>query len=66
MPSSTPPFLSYLLRLWLAGDNDHPQWRIALIDPQASEKRCFASLEDLVAFLQAMMVEGKVERETTD
>jgi hypothetical protein len=55
MRSSTPPYLSYLLRLWLAGDDDHPQWRLALIDPKSGEHRGFASLQELVACLEGKM-----------
>jgi len=57
MSSSPPPYLSYLLRLWLAGDTDQPQWRAALIDPQTGERRGFANLEALTAYLQARMDE---------
>jgi hypothetical protein len=57
MFSSTPPYLSYLLRLWLAGNNDPPEWRLALIDPQTGERIGFASLDALTDYLQAMMEE---------
>jgi hypothetical protein len=57
MSSSPPPYLSYLLRLWLAGDTDQPQWHAALIDPQTSERRGFANLEALTVYLQARMQE---------
>jgi hypothetical protein len=51
MTPSPSPYFSYLLRLWLAGDDDHPQWRAVLIDPRTSEQHGFASLEALFAFL---------------
>ena len=57
MLSSTPPYLSYLLRLWLAGSNDQPEWRLVLIDPQTGERRGFASLEALMDYLQTRMKE---------
>jgi hypothetical protein len=57
MPSSPPPYLSYLLRLWLAGDNDPTEWRAALIDPLTGERRGFANLEEMTAYLQGKMVE---------
>jgi hypothetical protein len=62
MPSSTPPYHSYLLRLWLAGDDEHPQWRTALIDPQTGASHGFASLEALTTFLKAKMVELLTDR----
>lgn len=55
MVNTPSPYLSYLLRLWLAGDDDQPDWRLALVDPQTGEARGFASLEELTAFLQARM-----------
>jgi hypothetical protein len=57
MPSSPPPYLSYLLRLWLAGDNDLPEWRAALLDPLTGERRGFASLEEMTIYLQGKMAE---------
>ncbi len=55
MPTSPSPYFSYLLRLWLAGDNDRPEWRLALTDPQTDQMCGFPSLEALTAFLQARM-----------
>jgi hypothetical protein len=57
MPSSTPPYLSYLLRLWLAGDNDPAEWRLALLDPLTGERRGFASLEEMTTYLRGKMAE---------
>ncbi len=58
MPDSPSPYFSYLLRLWLAGDNDQPEWRLALIDPQTDQAVGFASLETLIEFLRERMEEG--------
>ena len=55
MPASPPPYLSYLLRLWLAGDNDPAEWRAALIDPLTGERRGFASLEEMTTYLRGRM-----------
>ena len=52
MTSSPPLYLSYLLRLWLAGDGGQPQWRVSLEDPRTGERRGFACLAELVAFLE--------------
>jgi hypothetical protein len=50
-------YLSYLLRLWQesAGDppaGEPPLWRASLQSPQSDELRGFASLADLLAFLE--------------
>ena len=58
MPASPAPYFSYLLRLWLAGGDENPQWRMALIDPQTGEQHGFASLEELTAYLQGKMEEA--------
>jgi hypothetical protein len=44
-------YTSYLLRLWLAGDSDPPQWRASLEDPFTGERKGFASLEALFNYL---------------
>jgi hypothetical protein len=44
------PYRSYLLRLWLE-PNDPPAWRAMLESPVNGERRGFASLETLFAFL---------------
>jgi hypothetical protein len=44
-------YLSYLLRLWQERAGDVPVWRASLESPQSSERRGFAGLNDLVAFL---------------
>ena len=45
-------YLAYLLRLWQEGDGDPPQWRASLERPQSGDRLGFASLADLVAFLE--------------
>jgi len=55
MTNSPLPHFSYLLRLWLAGDDDQPEWRLALIEPQTGEQHGFTCPEALAAFLQARM-----------
>ena len=43
----------YLLRLWQAdGDNSRPVWRAALEDARSGERRGFADLASLFAFLE--------------
>jgi hypothetical protein len=58
MTTAAPPYFSFLLRLWLAGDDDRPEWRLVLVAPLTGETHGFASLEALTAFLQARMDEA--------
>ena len=46
------PYLSYLLRLWLA-EGDGPVWRASLENPTTAERHGFANLESLFTFLAA-------------
>lgn len=47
-----PSYFSYLLRIWLAGDGQEPQWRASLEDPRTGEVTGFERVEDLVEFLK--------------
>jgi len=53
-----PDYLSYLLRLWRAGDGERPMWRASLRSAHTGEQVGFASLEDLFRFLRIQT--GKV------
>lgn len=46
-----PLYLSYLLRIWIAGDGQHPQWRASLQNPLTGEQKGFSNLEELTAHL---------------
>ena len=50
-------YLSYLLRLWLAGDRDQPQWRFSLKDTHSGERKGFISMEELFEFLREKIKE---------
>ncbi len=52
-----PPYVSFLLRLWLAGDGDQPQWRFSLENPHTGERWGFSSLEELAEFLKGVIAE---------
>jgi hypothetical protein len=52
MTTQEPRYLAYMLRLWQVRDNDEMMWRASLEDPHTGERRGFASLEMLVAFLR--------------
>jgi hypothetical protein len=48
-------YLSYLLRLWQASSGGEMVWRASLEDPHSGERRGFACLAELVAFLEREM-----------
>jgi hypothetical protein len=53
-PVSTkqPVYLSYLLRLWRTPTAGEAAWRASLENPQTGERRGFASLDAMVAYLR--------------
>ena len=52
MTTQEPRYLAYLLRLWQVRDNEEMIWRASLEDPHTGERRGFAALEMLFAFLR--------------
>jgi hypothetical protein len=52
MTTQEPRYLAYMLRLWQVRDDDEMPWRASLEDARTGERRGFASLELLVAFLR--------------
>lgn len=55
-------YYSYLLRVWLAGDPDQPQWHASLEDTHTGERRGFASLAALYEYLnQQTGLQGEQE-----
>lgn len=59
MVKDRPRYFSYLLRLWLPGDEGKVSWRASLEDPRTGERLGFPSLEALFAYLQEQI--SKVE-----
>jgi hypothetical protein len=49
-------YRSYLLRLWLAGNGDTPEWRMSLEDVITHERHSFAKLGTMFAFLELLLV----------
>jgi len=45
-------YVSYLLRLWQVESQEGPAWRASLEHASTGERRGFASLADLIAFLE--------------
>jgi hypothetical protein len=52
MPREQHRYLSYLLRLWQIESEGELVWRASLESPHTGERRGFASLKALFAFLQ--------------
>jgi hypothetical protein len=50
-------YCSYLLRLWIDDVNGKQVWRISLENPFTGERRGFANLKDLCAYLKKKMKE---------
>ena len=50
---------SYILRFWQEQDaaHDGEKWRFMLMDPKQGHRHGFSTLDDLMAFLQALIVE---------
>ena len=64
--NKVPRYRAYLLRLWETGSLDSGRgvtWRFSLEDPRTGEKRGFADLEGLVAFLESETGEEQEDRE---
>ena len=52
MRTQEPCYLAYLLRLWQAGSDEELTWRASLESPRTGERRSFANLKALMAFLE--------------
>jgi hypothetical protein len=44
-------YITYMLRLWRAGDGDSPSWRAMLENPRTGERQVFANLVELFSFI---------------
>ena len=51
MPTEPHRYLAYMLRLWQASSKE-TVWRASLESPHTGERHGFASLDDLIIFLQ--------------
>ena len=52
MTTQEPRYLAYMLRLWQVRGNNEMVWRASLGSVQTGERRGFADLEALFAFLK--------------
>ncbi len=46
------PYLAYMLRLWQVNHQGSPVWRASLESPHTGERKGFADIKHLLAFLQ--------------
>ena len=65
-PASREQHQSYLLRLWRAGNGNAPEWRMSLEDTRTHERRGFADLPSLVAFLEQQIRGGNLPQVRAD
>jgi len=49
-------YISYLLRLWRTGSQEHPTWRVMLEDPHTREVIGFDGLDSLINHLQNLAI----------
>jgi hypothetical protein len=59
------PYFAYLLRVWLTRDGEQWVWRASLEYPTTGERRGFAGLSELVAYLQEQMSLALPEEDIT-
>jgi hypothetical protein len=52
MPNQHPRYLAYMLRLWRAWTDGEDTWRASLESADTGDRRGFADLEALFAFLK--------------
>lgn len=45
-------YISYMLRLWQAGDQEQSSWRASLENPHTGEQHGFANVEALFEFVR--------------
>ena len=55
MSDARTPYRSYLLRLWQAHTSAGLAWRASLEDAHTGERRGFADLTQMIAFLQSQV-----------
>ncbi|MCL4489180.1 MAG: hypothetical protein M1570_13770 [Chloroflexi bacterium] len=65
------PYWAFMLRLWQVRSGSAVAWRASLEDPHTGERKGFADLESLLAFLQERTAGGSgsaspIDRERND
>jgi hypothetical protein len=59
MDGQKPYYLSFLLRLWQVTSRQNVVWRVSLENVRTGERRDFADLASLFAFLEAETSRGE-------
>ena len=59
-------YRSYLLRIWTEDTNGKCVWRISLENPFSGERRGFAKLKDLCAYLEDKMHASEESQEVSN
>lgn len=54
MANEESSYLSFLLRLWLADDDEEPTRRISLESPLTGECKGFSNLNDMCSYLRVL------------
>ena len=57
---------SYMLRGWIESQpsgRDPPVWRFSLQDPSTGVRRGFASLDELIFFLERLLANGDLDNQ---
>ena len=52
MTDQSSDYMAFLLRLWRVDENDGVQWRASLEEPGTGQRRGFADIDRLCAFLE--------------
>ena len=60
MTDKNPDYRSFLLRLWIESENDD-KWRFSLEDTRIGQRKAFASIEKLIAYLNELISDGNQE-----
>jgi hypothetical protein len=60
MINQQPVYTLYVLRLWQAHSGERVVWRASLEDAQSGERRGFAGLDQMRAFLEDQLGAGSV------
>jgi hypothetical protein len=58
-------YRSFLLRLWVDETNGKQDWRISLENPSTRERRGFATLKDLLKYLE-LLIQEEDDNEITE
>lgn len=61
MTSEQQGYVAYLLRFWQAGSGVPTVWRASLDDPRTGERKGFADLASLFAFLRDQLEESSAD-----